>query len=253
MNIVIIPVHNQLPLLKKCLFSVLDKTPNVKIVLVNDASDKYTTKWIAESGFDFVHLKKNVGYSWACNAGLSYCLQYSSDIVCLLNSDTEVMTDDWFEKVRIQMNKFKNTAIAGVLSNEAGHQSVVCTPQTIDNFVGNVENVLIHGFCLFLKMDCMYKVGWFDVENFPHYGSEDDLCIRSAKARFKNIIVTNVYVKHHKSASYTPEQRLKILAKSCPKLSEIHTSKLVRSLCIRSAKCLDLLRIKIKRFEANWR
>lgn len=248
MNLIVIPVHNQLDYLKKCIYSVELNTPKCKILLINDGSDKGTTEWIEKSKYEFIHNKKAQGYSTACNQGIEWAIKHKQRVVCLLNSDTEIKTENWYEKVKSKI--YNNICVAGVVGNNAGHQTIeVKNPDVLALFDRVFVNVLIHGFCYFLNLDVLKKIGSLDAETFPHYGSEDDLCIRATKHGYRNIIYTGVYVFHHKSKSYTEEVRSKIMTNSVPALSERWGERNVRNYCLGANRILTDLRKKIIKYE----
>jgi GT2 family glycosyltransferase len=142
--------------------------------------------------------------------------------------------------------------VLGVLSNNAGHQSVEVKDKSIlEFFMRPYENILIHGFCIFVNIDVCEKIGFFNCELFPHYGSEDDLCIRAYRNGYKNIIATNIYVTHYGSKSYTQKQRAEIMLSSCPALSKLYGEKTIRNYCTKANYVLNDFRKRIKNYENN--
>ena len=82
----------------------------------------------------------------------------------------------------------------------------------------------VNGFCLALRRAAIERIGLFDEVNFPiGYGEEDDLCLRAADAGYVCGIVTNAYVFHVKSASFTPERRKFYVAAGAKALDLKHT------------------------------
>ena len=88
---------------------------------------------------------------------------------------------------------------------------------TIEEFAGQVSKVsskaypevpLLNGFCTLMKRSVLAEVGYLDEATFPlGYGEETDLCIRVAAAGYKLVIADDVYVYHHKSASFGQARR----------------------------------------------
>lgn len=211
-KIIIIPVHNQLPFLIKCLESLFSKTHNnFKIIIVNDGSNDETSEWLDKYS-NCIILKNDIplGFSMACNKGIDFAiLNFDFNCLCLLNSDTEIVTDNWFDKIEENILK-DHIGVAGPVSNNASYQTIY----NIEKYVHNIDNKmvqytkLVHGFCYFISKDLIMTIGRLDDDLFPHYGSEDDYSLKSIKNGFKNIIVPSVLVKHQSEASYGEKRKL---------------------------------------------
>lgn len=247
-NVIIIPVHNQVDYLKKCIVSVVKKTEKPIIILVDDGSDEDTANFIKHSGYDYIRHDKAQGFSIACNAGIKYAVdKYEFKALCLLNSDTEIVTNNWFNKVVDRMTE--GIGVAGVISNHAGYQSVKFrmgedVEKVIDAQNGFEYVTLVHGFCFFLSIDVIRRVGLLDYQTFPHYGSEDDYCIKAHDAGFKNIVCYDVYVLHHAEKSYGA-QRANIVQKTVPTLINKHGHDRVKKMCIANSDMMNRLQLKI--------
>ena len=217
---IIIPVHNQLDYLVKCVNSVVEKTVNPDIIIVDDCSGSETQEWIEKSGFVYIRNDECIGFTGSVNKGIDYAVKnYDFKCLCLLNSDTEIITDNWFDKVMSLYNK--KIGVCGVVSDNALSQTVRNVPmymKKIDNMKA-IRLTLIHGFCYFIGKELLYDVGHLDDIMFPHYGSEDDYSIKSVKNGYTNLLVTNVFVSHKGEVSYGIDTRNNIvLKKSLPDL-----------------------------------
>lgn len=227
-HVIIVPVHGQLEYLKVCVKSIYDKTRNPKLIIVDDGSpDIQTTQWIksnqAKYGYDMIFHEKAQGFSRACNDGIDYALEtYDFECLCLLNSDTEIITDNWFAKVEWYFVNGGNIGVASVMSDNALAQTVRHFGQymQIIDHKPAVYSILLHGFCYFISKNLLHEIGKLDEEMFPHYGSEDDYSLMSNKAGYKNLLIGKVFVHHANSKSYTDAQRSKIVLKSFPDLNK---------------------------------
>jgi len=239
-KIIIIPIHNQLTFLQKCVESVYNNTKDFELILVDDGStDKETSKWIKnQKQTHIITHDKSLGFSKSCNDGIDYTVQnFNFNCLCLLNSDTEIITNNWFDIVENEINNNKNKiGIAGVVSNNAVSQTIY----DVDNYMKVINekptlySKLIHGFCFFITKDLIFKIGRFDEDTFPHYGSEDDYALKSIKAGFNNIIVGSVMVKHNAATSYSEETRREHLKYSVPNLLNRWTKKYIDE-CIKES------------------
>jgi GT2 family glycosyltransferase len=246
LNVVIIPVHGHLEYVKKCIESVIINTKNLKLVIINDGSDNETSDYI--NSFKSLHYvtilnnKEAKGFTTACNMGIDYSIKnFDFTCLCLLNSDAEIITPDWFDKVKSYYAD--KIGIVGVVSNNALCQTI----DNVDKYIKDIDNkpilyaYLIHGFCYFISKKLLLKIGHLDNDTFPHYGSEDDYSIKAIRAGFNNLIIGSVFVKHHNCTSYTESVRSEMLKKTVPDLTNRWGKSYVDSLCVHANKTYKYL------------
>lgn len=268
---IIIPVHNALYYLKKCLYSIEKYTKNFKIIIINDSSDENTTNWIKgysyKKNVTLIECDKNIGYTRSINIGLS---KSNSEYIVLLNSDT-IVTEYWIEKMIYCMNSDKKIGIVGPLSNAANWQNVPHLrgkesffavnelPEniTIDDFSNIVSNMsemtypkipFINGFCFMIKRDVIKCIGYFDELNFPYgYGEENDYCLRASEYGFKLAVADNVFVYHAKSKSFGHDVRIRLSKCGQKTLLDKHGKKLKNAMSIANQTYeMDIIRYKIQ-------
>jgi GT2 family glycosyltransferase len=217
---IIIPVHNQLGLVAKCIESVIKNTKQpYSLVVINDGSDEETTTFlnnIRQEGILSCLLRneQRKGFSYSCNKGIK---AIKADYYCLLNSDTEIGTYDWTNKIREV-----NADITGVLSNNATSQSIPTrdgdeliegyTPIMFGQLIELLsekrypETIFVNGFCYIIKQQVIDKIGLLDEEKYPHYGSEDEYTFTAKSKGFTTKIADNVFVYHKSNQSYKLER-----------------------------------------------
>ena len=238
---IIIPVHNALDDVKRCLLSVEPTLlQNHQLIIIDDGSGEETNEFLQgfqSSRQSFVTLIRHedpLGYTKAANVGLRVS---TSDYVILLNSDT-IVPDRWSLKLIQCANCTEEIGIVGPLSNAATGQSVPRIKEenggyslnslpesvTVNDMDRLCENLylpvfprvgLVNGFCFCIKRTVIEKIGYFDDIAYPKgYGEEDDFCFRATNAGFSLAIATHTYVYHAKSKSYTPQKRLLLCKES---------------------------------------
>lgn len=224
-QVIIIPVHNQYTYLNKCLQSLERTTERARIIIVDDGSDEETQQFIINNadyyGYDIIRHEEAKGFSAACNAGITYAMnKYNFTCLCLLNSDTEVITKDWFSRVEECFEEDNDIYIAGVMSNNALSQTVLNEVRYLKDIDSKMTLYagMIHGFCYFISKSCIRTFGLLDTDTFPHYGSEDDYSMKVLMGGKSSVIVGSVYVKHYAERSYTPSVRNNLVKKSLPAL-----------------------------------
>jgi len=237
---IVVCVHNALKDTQACLASLIERTPQFQLFLVNDGSDVETTEFLR----DFAsHDPEQVlllesgtaeGYTKAANRGLRASM--AADYVVLLNSDT-IVTEGWLDRLLACARSNPRIGIVGPLSNAASYQSIPevhgpdkdwavnplpegKTPDDIARIVSVVSArryptvPFVNGFCFLIKRETIAAVGFFDEEAFPEgYGEENDYCLRTIDAGFELAIADDAYVFHAKSKSFSHERRKVLAAK----------------------------------------
>ena len=232
---IIIPIHNALLDVRKCLDSVEKSLLKGKhnLIIVDDGSDEETKKYLKEFATirnRYVTLIRNEitqKYTKSANIGLKAS---TGDYVILLNSDT-VVSPNWTEKLIECAQQSSNIGIVGPMSNAASWQSapkvldkngqfiINSLPKNItikdmdlmcEKFSFNLfpEVELVNGFCFLIKRKVLNTIGFFDENSYPNgYGEENDYCFRAKDFGFKLAIATHTYVYHSKSKRFGYELR----------------------------------------------
>lgn len=219
---IIIPVFNALNELKLCINSVQECTNyNYRLLLINDGStDKkvapFLNSLIGIRGVEVYHNEANKGFTSTVNRGIKISGQ--SDVV-LLNSDTCV-TPNWLTNLKLAAYSQDKVATATPFSNNAGAYSVPVLGK--ENFIPDgyalnnwsraisqkskriyAEAPTGHGFCMYVRRDCIDEIGGLDENAFPKgYGEENDFCMRAISKGWKNIVDDSTYIYHVRSASF---------------------------------------------------
>ena len=184
---IIIVTFNSATIIKNCLEKLNFKKYQI-IIVDNNSSDNtidLITKHFPKA--DLIKLDKNIGYGRANNIALR---QTNTDYALILNPDAFIAEKD-IDKVINIMDKNQKFALAGPTANKIS---------------GFIETELIEGSILFLKMAIFRKIGFFD-ENFFLYYEDNELCKRSVKNGYKNIIIGNLDFWHLQNKSYQKNLR----------------------------------------------
>jgi GT2 family glycosyltransferase len=220
---VIVPVHNQRPLVEACLESVLAARNNLpfELVVVDDAStDTELRAWLtalAEAGkLTLLTNAENLGFTKSVNRGMQ--LHTDRDVL-LLNSDT-VVHGDWLDRLHraadarpmvASVNPLTNASHIGcypfrkpdgdvafeisdarldALAAEAARGRYAMVPTTV-------------GFCMLIRRAVLDAIGYFDAVHFPFgYGEETDFCYRAARLGWRHLVTGDVFVRHWEGQSF---------------------------------------------------
>ncbi|WP_210324559.1 glycosyltransferase [Chelatococcus reniformis] len=219
---IVIPVYNAAEELRACLISLRQFTPRegVRWIVIDDSSPDadvaaVLSEYVSADGVEIHKNEANIGFTRTVNKGIALA---GGDDVILLNSDTTVMPR-WLENLRLAAYSDWNVATVTPLSDNAGPFSVP-QPGAQDRLAGGAFDELGrlvskasarlwpevptgHGFCLYIRRDCIEAIGPFDAEAFPiGYGEENDFCMRALRRGFKNIIDDRTFIHHVRSASF---------------------------------------------------
>lgn len=238
---VIVPVHRGLRTTLACLDSVMAtvRAPH-RIVVVDDHTPepelaRALDKLAASGAIILTRPDGPGGFPSTANAGLRAA---TGRHAVLLNSDT-LVAPFWIETLRAAACSAPDIGTATPLSNEA---SIFSTP---DPAGGNpapdtaatwalaadaaranggrlVDVPTAHGFCMFIRQDCLEAAGLLDARSFAQgYGEENDFCERARALGFRHVAVPGVFVAHVGGVSFGGA-RADLLARNLTILHRLH-------------------------------
>jgi GT2 family glycosyltransferase len=210
---------NQLEYTKKCLQSIVKYTSvPYELILVDNGSTDGTVAFLEDYANKHDNCKiilnnENRGFAGGNNQGIAAA---EGDYILLLNNDV-IVTQDWLERLIAHIESDENIGMAGPVSNSvSGPQQVehVTYGQNMNKMqkfarnhsnknVGRTQDILrLVGFCLLIKRQVLDIIGGLD-ENYGNGNYEDDdLCLRSRIAGFRNIIARDVFIHHYGSMTF---------------------------------------------------
>jgi GT2 family glycosyltransferase len=225
--VIVVPIYNAARELRDCIASVLRHTPpGVRIVAIDDAStDPAVAAVLAEFG-ETPHLERrqneqNLGFTATINNGID--LAGDADVV-LLNSDIMV-GPRWLQNLRLAAYSGKRVGTATPLSNNAGPFSAPHPGRAnplpdwlaFDDYARLVTQSAArtypkvptgHGFCMYVRRNCIAETGLFDAEAFPRgYGEENDFCMRAERRGWTHVVDDATLVYHVRSASFGADKQ----------------------------------------------
>ncbi len=217
---VIVPVYRNEAVTLACLHAVRQTAPRARLVVVEDASPERGLRraletLAADGHFTLLQNRVNRGYLASVERGLSF--DPSADVV-LLNSDVLVF-GHWFDRLRAAVGRSPGIGTVTPLSNHGDLASYpfMQAEQTaalemdlaeLDAWASRVNAGRIVdvptgvGFCLYVRRDCLEAVGGFDPAFASGYGEETDLCLRIEQAGWRNVVATDVLVRHEGGLSF---------------------------------------------------
>jgi len=226
---VVVPVYRGLEDTQRCLNSVVtarNQSPWRLIVIDDCSPEPAVSDWLDDFARQhpqqviLVRNANNLGFVRSVNRGMEMA---GTDDVVLLNSDTEV-ADGWLDRLQRACRQHPRTGTATPWSNHATIFSYPAYPEGGDLPFGhttaslqalcaqwfNAQTLQVptaHGFCMYIRGECLAEVGLFDAEAFGRgYGEENDFCLRASQRGWHHVHALDVYVYHRGSVSFGAER-----------------------------------------------
>ena len=220
---VVIPVYNAPDDVRLCVESALAHLrPDVRVVVIDDASPDPRIAPLLDGFAQRVHPQlvilrneKNLGFTGTANRGM----QLSRADVVLLNSDT-IVSAGWLDAI---MHCAATDPRIGTITPFSNNAEILSFPKFCENnpwppgldpgpvnasFAAAAVPVYPDlptgvGFCFYVRRALLDEIGDFDSEVFgAGYGEENDLCLRAAKAGWRNVLADNAFVVHTGERSF---------------------------------------------------
>ena len=170
---------------------------DVKIIVIENSNDQELKKKIQSKykNVDCILSEENLGYGAGNNLGLSKVL---TNYALIVNPDV-TLENDTIDNFFLTINSVKNFGIIAPISKDE-----IYTNFSIDNDKSLKEVESVKGFAMFLSMNNLKEIKFFD-ENFFLYFEEIDLCKRIRKNDIKIYIDPSIKVNHLGGTSHNSE------------------------------------------------
>jgi len=170
---------------------------DVKIIVIENSNDQELKKKIQSKykNVDCILSEENLGYGAGNNLGLSKVL---TNYALIVNPDV-TLENDTINNFFLTINSVKNFGIIAPISKDE-----IYTNFSIDNDKNLKEVESVKGFAMFLSMNNLKEIKFFD-ENFFLYFEEIDLCKRIRKNDIKIYIDPSIKVNHLGGTSHNSE------------------------------------------------
>ncbi|MDQ8185922.1 glycosyltransferase [Pelagicoccus sp. SDUM812002] len=221
---IVIPTKDRLDLLKPCIDSIIEKTiyDNYEIVIVdNDSKQPDTLSYFSNlkrlSSIRIITDKGDFNYSRINNRAIETC---ESDLICLLNNDTEVINSGWLREL-VQHAHRKEIGVVGAKllfpHDHVQHGGVIMGVGGIAahafKYLHRTDDGHIHrahlvsgysattGACMMFRKATWKAVGGLDEINLPISYNDVDFCLRVGQANLRTIVTPFALLIHKESES----------------------------------------------------
>jgi GT2 family glycosyltransferase len=196
---------------------VRQEKSDLEIIVVDNHSDQATQDALRSAAGQDSRLRlilkdTNSGYSGGNNTGVR---ESSSELLILLNSDTEILPGTIPRLVEL-MNAHPDWAMLGPVSNQSGNDQHIHTLGTTVQEILNegatwcshshdchYPTDILHFFCVVIRKDIYNRLNGLDEEFGLGYYEDTDFNYRAVKAGLKLMITEDVFVYHRGSGSFS--------------------------------------------------
>jgi glycosyltransferase involved in cell wall biosynthesis len=220
---ILIPTYNNLRVLKNCVDTLLARTmyPTWELLIVDNRSDdpdalQYLEE-IASGKVRVIQYPHAFNYSAINNFAVAHC---ASDIVVLLNNDTEICHHDWLDEMVAQAMRPGIGAVGAKLfyANDYIQHAGVLLGMGHDRVAGHAfkgfhkdelgslartrltqEYSAVTAAGLAITRDKYLEVGGLDEENLAVAFNDVDFCLRLMEAGYVNIWTPYAQMYHYES------------------------------------------------------
>jgi GT2 family glycosyltransferase len=220
---VIIPTRDRLDLLQPCIETLLRVTTGIafEVIVVDNGSREPATlaflEALAEAGGTVVRDDGPFNFARLNNRGVA---RARHDVVCLLNSDVEVIEPGWLREMALALTDPTVGVVGATLlwpSRIVQHGGVVLGPNfavahafndRMDGEAGYDDLLLVPrrhsavtAACLVMRKADYLQAGGMDEDAFPVNFNDVDLCLKLSAAGRSVIVTPKARLIHRESAS----------------------------------------------------
>jgi GT2 family glycosyltransferase len=228
---IIIPTKDGLEVLEPCISSLLGKTVyrNFEVIVVdNNSSKPETLEYFDKVQRDdprirVVKYPKPYNFSAITNMAAELA---KGDYLVLLNNDTEVIKEDWLDRM-LSLGQREDVGIVGVRllypDSTIQHAGVVvgmsgCANHSHDGAAAESpgymgQNLTVRGVsavtaaCLLIEKDLYFSVGGLDEESFGILFNDVDLCLKVRERELRVVYTPYAVLMHHGSFSLKKKKK----------------------------------------------
>ncbi len=215
---VVILAYEHWSFTRACLESVLrfSDYANLEVIVVDNGSRDATPVMLRriaarDPRVTVITNAENLGFAAGNNVGIAAA---RGEYVILLNNDTYV-TRGWVRDLIRPLQQDRSIGLAGPLTNNMGNEQKIDI--VYDGMLEMAEGArrfvrrhtrrrfgvsTLAFFCVALRRDVIERVGLLDVAYGVGFYEDDDYCRRAERAGYRMVVVDDVFVHHHMSASF---------------------------------------------------
>ncbi|MGH8439202.1 MAG: glycosyltransferase family 2 protein [Pseudomonas sp.] len=228
---ILIPTRDQLPLLQRCVESLLSKTryPHFEILLIdNDSQCEQTLAWLDEmasiGGDKLRVLRYPEAFNFSAINNMA-AAQARGEYLLLLNNDTAIIREDWLDellnhaqrpevgvvgaKLLSPTGTIQNAGLISGLRGPAG-SPFIDQPADASGYLQRLQvdqNIsAVSASCLMIRAELYQQAGGMD-EAFKLSCNDLDLCLKVANLGYLNVWTPHAVLLHEGGASWAQARK----------------------------------------------
>jgi O-antigen biosynthesis protein len=214
---IIIPTKGNNKLLKPCIESIEKSSyKNYEVIIVDNSKKEETRKYLGGLKHKVLFYNEQFNFAKINNFAVKFA---RGEHVIFLNDDTQVISQDWIEKMLEHSVKPTVGAVGALLfylNDTIQHAGVLIgvggitihafegLPRNDQGYKGLVQSIrecsAVTGACLMIKKSLFGQFGGFD-EQLAFSFNDVDLCLRLREKGYLVIYTPNTQLYHHGTAS----------------------------------------------------
>ena len=218
---IIIPTRDG-ALLRRCIDSILAFTsyPNFELVVVDNGSEEFTTlEYLRENEAHMTVIRDERPFNFSAlnNAAVK---RTSGAVLCLLNDDTEVISEDWLDEMVSQLlmpgvgavgaklyypdGRIQHGGVIVGIGSVAGHahrMSDRLSPGYCGRLLVAQNFSAVTGACMVVRRPVWDQVGGLDEEHLAIAFNDVDFGLRLRQAGWRVVWTPHATLYHHESVS----------------------------------------------------
>lgn len=223
---IIVPTKDQLPILQRCVESLLEKTryPNYELLIVdNDSQTAEAQAWLksvegwGEDRIRVLRFPHPFNYSAINNMAAAAA---RGEYLVLLNNDTAILRGDWMDamlnhalrpevgvvgaKLLYPDGRIQHAGVLLGLRGPADHpftDEAMDAPGYMQRLQVDQNYSAVTAACLMIRKSLYEEVGGLDEENFRVSYNDVDLCLKTRQAGYLTVWTPHAVVMHEGSVS----------------------------------------------------
>jgi len=226
---IIILIHNQLQVTKKCLQSIQQYT-NAKynFIIVDNNSTDGSEKWIRKFckkykiKLSYIRNKTNRGVPKGWNQGIK---KSTSEYIAILNNDI-IVTPNWEMNLMNTLMNFPNVLLAYPNSIQSEF-TVENIANSLKQFSFSVEETeMFAGYCFMIKRQCLKDIGLFDERFTPFLCEDTDYAYRLLINKTPAVKVYSSFIYHLRSKTLNTVRYTNVYERNKKKLMQKYSDEL---------------------------
>ncbi|WP_158616072.1 glycosyltransferase [Erwinia sp. 198] len=240
---VVIPTRDRLPLLRRCIESLMEKTqwPHYELLIVdNNSQDEATCDYLAQ--LEALNIAQLRVLRWPQAFSFSAINNFAAgqargDLLLFLNNDTEIVEGEWLSAMVEHATRPEVGIVgarleyhdgriqhAGIVAGVGLGISPVYDGVSVDNtgYMQRLQSILnvtaVSAACMMVPKEVFVELGGFSVDDFPNYLGDVDFALKARASGYLTVWTPYARVLHMGGATRVLGEEVGIASHAGPEV-----------------------------------